>query len=129
MTTNSRSALSEATSVRDLSSNKLQQFEITIYAVILISIFINVWSLWKSSIIILSTLIWPSEIQLLSICNLTYLHLPPFTYIWPNLALITIIWSCLPNILDQSDNYSWIYCTNKLWDTESVVTNAVWVFI
>ena len=30
----------------------------------------------------------------LSIFGITYLHLPLFTYIWPNVALITLIWLC-----------------------------------
>ena len=33
---------------------------------------------------------------MLSIFTLTFLYLPLFTYIWPNLALITLKWSYLP---------------------------------
>ena len=61
------------------------------------------------------------KIPCLSIVSITYLHLPVFTYIWPNAAFIILIWSYwsliiaetapLWHILEQSDNNSWTYCT------------------
>ena len=84
---------------------------------------------------------------------ITYLRLSLFTYIWPNIALITLIWSYLPLIalilpyvpyspqIDipllrlhicakfESDRtiFMEILHFKELGDTESVVTNAVYV--
>ena len=92
----------------------------------------------------------------LSICTITYLHLPLYTNIWPNVALITLILSYLPLIAliwpyvpysPQIDIlllrlhvcakfqtiigqlYMEILHFKELWDTESVVMNVVYVFI
>ena len=52
---------------------------------------------------LLFALIWfylplfvPQKNKFVSIFSLTYIHLPLFTYIWPNIALITFILSYLP---------------------------------
>ena len=72
------------------------------------------------------------KIPFMSIFIPTYLHLPLFTYIWPNVALITLIWSyfflkctdvtiCAIFTLYRYSsmetapmyNYSWRYCISK----------------
>ena len=58
---------------------------------------------------ILSTLIFP-EIQFLSIFSLNYIHLPQFTYIWPTVAFITLLYC--PDLIICAiftpDRYSYI---------------------
>ena len=93
------------------------------------------------------------KIPCLSIFSITYLHLPLFPYILPNIALIALIWSYLPLIalilpyvpyspqidilllrlhlcaicLEQSDNYSWIYCISKYWGILKVLSRMQFI--
>ena len=48
--------------------------------------------------LVLSSLILGPKIPCLSIFSLPYLHLPLVTYIWPTVALITLILSSFPLI-------------------------------
>ena len=105
----------------------------------------------------LSTLIWPQIFVF--IFSLTFLHLPLLTYIWPYLSLVTLMWSCLSlialiwpyvpnlpyiysyysnetaplcNILEQSNNYSWIYCISRNWVTSRMQFGCLsshWQFV
>ena len=46
--------------------------------------------------LVLSTLIWPQNTICVHIYP--YLHLPLFTYIWPNVALITLFGKICPKL-------------------------------
>ena len=55
------------------------------------------------------------KIQLLSIFSLTYLHLPVFTYIWPNVALTRLLGRPQPQMYPPValNQYTWVNRTHK----------------
>ena len=70
--------------------------------------------------LVLSTLICPQN-TILSIFRLTYLHLPLFTYVWHNLALIDQIWFPRGKTSDSDQ------CSNRLQlDLISLLVNFSW---